>query len=186
MAVVTVPDENLVLRETEEVTKYLAGIGLTYERWTPRHALAPDAQPQDILAAYAAEIERLKEVGGYVTADVIDINPETPGLEEMLSKFKREHWHDEDEVRFIIEGRGVFHIRPQHGSVVSIEVQAGDLLSVPSGTWHWFNLCSDLRIKAIRLFSESKGWLPFYTESMVDGRYQPMCFGASYLTPSNA
>jgi 1,2-dihydroxy-3-keto-5-methylthiopentene dioxygenase len=128
----------------------------------------------------------LKEAGGYVSADVININRETPGLEAMLLKFKREHWHDEDEVRFIIEGRGIFHIRPRQGSVVSIEVQAGDLLSVPGGTWHWFNLCSDLQIKAIRLFSESKGWLPFYTESMVDSRYQPVCLGATYLTPSNA
>lgn len=183
MAVVTVPDENLVLRETGEVTKYLAGIGLTYERWRPTHALMPDAQSQDILAAYATEIERLKEVGGYVSVDVININRETPGLEEMLLKFNREHWHDEDEVRFIIEGRGIFHIRPQDGRVVSIEVTGGDLLSVPSGTWHWFNLCSDLQIKAIRLFSESKGWLPYYTESKVERQYQPVCFGAAYLTP---
>ena len=30
----------------------------------------------------------------------------------MLNRFNSEHWHDEDEVRFIIEGRGLFHIHP--------------------------------------------------------------------------
>jgi len=73
----------------------------------------------------------MKARGGYVTADVIDVNPETPGLEAMLSKFSREHWHDEDEVRFIISGNGLFHIRPK-STVVAIEVEAGDATSLVS------------------------------------------------------
>ena len=48
--------------------------------------------------------EELKRRGGYVTADVIDVSPETLNLEVMLAKFNREHGHDEDEVRFIIRG----------------------------------------------------------------------------------
>ena len=72
----------------------------------------------------------------------------------MLAKFNREHWHDEDEVRFIIEGRGIFHIHSSEGGVTAIEVEAGDLIRVPRGTHHWFNLCSDRRIRAIRLFQD--------------------------------
>jgi 1,2-dihydroxy-3-keto-5-methylthiopentene dioxygenase len=101
----------------------------------------------------------------------------------MLARFKREHWHDEDEVRFIVGGRGLFHVRPASGPVVVIEVAAGDLISLPAGVRHWFNLCSDLEIKAIRLFERADGWVPHYTESDVELGYEPVCLGTSYLPP---
>ena len=99
----------------------------------------------------------------------------------MLSRFNREHWHSEDEVRFIIAGHGLFHINPQVGPVLAIEVEAGDLIRVPAATWHWFDLCSDRQIRAIRLFQENAGWTPHYTESGVDQKFQPVCLGLSYL-----
>lgn len=181
MAIVTIPDENRTLQNRQAITEYLAGIGIDYERWDISRPIAPDSPSEDVLAAYAAEIEKLKARGGYVTADIIDVNPRTPGLDAMLAKFNREHWHDEDEVRFIINGRGVFHIRPRDGAVVAIEVEAGDLIRVPRGTWHWFNLCETREIRAIRLFQDPAGWAPNYTETGVDSNYQPVCFGASYI-----
>jgi 1,2-dihydroxy-3-keto-5-methylthiopentene dioxygenase len=99
----------------------------------------------------------------------------------MLARFTSEHWHDEDEVRFIIEGRGLFHIHPEHGPVFAIEVEAGDLIRVPRGTHHWFDLCGDRRIRAIRLFQDPAGWTPHYTDSGVDKGFQPLCFGPSYI-----
>jgi 1,2-dihydroxy-3-keto-5-methylthiopentene dioxygenase len=95
----------------------------------------------------------------------------------MLANFSKEHWHDEDEVRFVISGRGLFHIHSRRGEVVAIEVTAGDLIRVPRGTFHWFNLCDELRIRAIRLFQDKSGWTPHYTESYLDGDYLPLCFG---------
>lgn len=186
MAIVTIPGENRTLEDREAITAYLAGIGIDYERWDSSRVVAPDATAEEVLAAYSSEIEDLKARGGYVTADVIDVNSRTPGLEAMLAKFNREHWHDEDEVRFIIHGRGVFHIHPREGSVVAIEVEAGDLIRVPRGTWHWFNLCETREIRAIRLFQDPAGWAPNYTETGVDSNYQPVCFGASYLPGQSA
>lgn len=183
MAIVRIPDEKRTLQDPQAIADYLAAIGIDYERWEPSHPLEPDAPTEEVLAAYAEEIEQLKTRGGYVTADVIDIHPSTPGLEAMLAKFSREHWHAEDEVRFIIHGRGLFHIQPRQGSVVAIEVEAGDLLRVPEGTWHWFDLCADRRIRAIRLFQDPAGWTPHYTESGTDRNYQPVCLGLSYLPP---
>ncbi|MCS6803899.1 MAG: cupin domain-containing protein [Acidobacteriota bacterium] len=181
MAIVTIPDKHQTLTDPTAIRSHLASIGIAYERWNPAHPVAPDAPPEAILAAYAAEIEALKARGGYVTADVVDVTPQTPGLDAMLAKFSREHWHDEDEVRFIIDGRGLFHIRPQQGPVTAIEVEAGDLICVPRGTWHWFNLCADRRIRVIRLFQDPAGWTPHYTDSHVDENYQPVCFGFSHL-----
>ena len=182
MAVVTILNEEKTLTSAEEITSVLSSHGIDYECWTPAHPVSDNAPPEEILDAYASEIEDLKRRGGYVTADVIDVNPATPGLDAMLARFNREHWHDEDEVRFIIAGHGLFHIHTTNGAVLAIEVEAGDLIRVPRGTLHWFNLCGDRRIRAIRLFQDTAGWTPHYTESGVDENFLPVCFGATHLS----
>lgn len=181
MALVKIPSEQRTLGDRAAVTAFLASHGIEYETWTPAHAVSADAAPETILAAYGREIDALKARGGYVTADVIDVKPDTPNLDTMLAKFSREHWHDEDEVRFIIEGRGLFHIHPANGPVFAIEVGPGDLIRVPRGTHHWFDLCVDRRIRAIRLFQDVSGWTPHYTDSGVDKGFEPVCFGPTYV-----
>jgi len=186
MAVVRIPDENRTLSESSEITAYLASVGIAYEKVPPAPGVAAEASPEEILAAYAGVIAELKRQGGYVTADVIDVTPRMQGLDAMLAKFNREHWHDEDEVRLILAGRGLFHIHPRNGPVLAIEVEAGDLIRVPKGTRHWFDLCADRRIRAIRLFQDPSGWAPRYTESGAEQGYQPVCFGPAYLGPQAA
>jgi len=182
MARVTILNEDRTLTADQEIAAELAAHGIDYERWTSSHPIADNAPAEDILSAYSREIEALKTRGGYVTADVIDVSSTTPGLDAMLAKFNREHWHDEDEVRFIIAGHGLFHIHSTSGAVLAIEVEAGDLIRVPRGTLHWFNLCGDRRIRAIRLFQDTAGWTPNYTESRVDENFLPVCFSATHLS----
>ena len=185
MAAVNIPDQKLRLTDPSEIRARLAEIDIDYERWENIKEVSADATDADILEAFSDEIEKLKANGGYVTADVINVVPTTPGLDEMLNKFNKEHWHDDDEVRFIVKGRGLFHIAPKDGDVVSIEMEAGDLIRVPRGTLHWFDLCGDRTVRAIRLFQDTSGWTPHYTGSGVDARYEPVCFGPAYLPPNS-
>ena len=186
MAVVRIPDESRSLYEVKEVRDFLAGIGIDYERWELAADMAEEAPAEEILRQYSSHIEQLKAKGGYVTADVIDVNPATPELDAMLARFNTEHWHDEDEVRYIIAGRGLFHVHPQEAPVVAIEVEAGDLIRVPRGTLHWFDLCGEKRIRAIRLFQDTAGWTPQYTCSGVDRNYEPVCLGPRFIPPQPA
>ena len=186
MAQVRIPTENRTITDSVEMREFLAVRGIDYERTAPDVPVAVGAPAEEILAAYKPKIDELKARGGYVTADVIDVHPTTPGLEAMLARFNSEHWHDEDEIRFIVEGRGLFHIHPPGGPVFAIEVEAGDLIRVPKGTLHWFDLCGDRRIRAIRLFQDPGGWTPHYTKSGVDQNFQPVCFGPVYLAPGAA
>ena len=183
MALIRIPDEKRSIHDASEIRTYLAACGIEYERMEAVPALAAASSQADILAAYAGKIDELKARGGYVTADVIDVKPDTPNLDAMLVKFSSEHWHDEDEVRLIVEGRGLFHIHPAEGPVFAIEVESGDLIRVPKGTHHWFDLCGDRRIRAVRLFQDQSGWTPHYTGSGVDSRFQPLCFGPAYIPP---
>lgn len=184
MARVQIPDENRWIDDPAEVTQLLATIGIRYEQWPGIDSLPADATDQQILETFAAEVQQLKDECGFVTADVINVQPDTPGLDQMLSKFNQEHTHSEDEVRFTVDGQGVFHIHPEHGPVVAIHVQRGDLISVPKGTKHWFNLCDDRRIRCIRLFEDMSGWTPHYVDAPLHSRFQPLCFGQSYVAGS--
>jgi 1,2-dihydroxy-3-keto-5-methylthiopentene dioxygenase len=186
MAIVTRSDDGTTLDEPAAVAAFLGHHGIWYRRFTDPARLRGGATDAEILAAFAGPIAELKEEGGYTTADVIDVGPDTSGLVAMLAKFSREHWHDEDEVRFIVEGRGVFHIHPAGGAVFRIEVRAGDMIRVPRGTLHWFDLCPESRIRAIRLFQNAAGWTPRYTDSGVEAGHEPLCFGPQYLPPSSA
>jgi 1,2-dihydroxy-3-keto-5-methylthiopentene dioxygenase len=183
MAVVHIPDLEQVITDFDKAKKYLASINIGYERWDTAN-LSNEMSAEEILESYAAEITELKEQGGYVTADVVDVFPTTPNIEIMLNKFNREHVHTEDEVRFFIEGRGLFFIRPKVGNVTRIEVEKGDLLRVPAGTTHWFDACEERRFRAIRLFQDPSGWTPYYTDTSVDRNYMPVCFGLEFLPTS--
>ncbi len=181
MAVVRIPEQGRTIEGEALVAAFLATQGIDYERVPERPGAPADAPSDVILSTYADKIDALKAQGGYRTADIIDVKPDTPNLDVMLKKFSSEHWHDEDEVRYIVAGRGVFHIHPKAGPVFAIEVVAGDLIRVPRGTHHWFDLCDDRRIRAIRLFQDVTGWTPHYTQSGVDTGFQPLCFGPSYI-----
>ncbi len=181
MAILDVPEQGVRFTEFNAVREYLRSIAIDYERWGNIGEIGPEATDEEILDFYSNEIDELKAKGGYVTADVINVTPDTPGLEAMLDKFNKEHWHEEDEVRFIVKGHGLFHIAPENGDVVSIEMEAGDLIRVPRGTRHWFNLCGDRTVRAIRLFQDVSGWTPHYTNSGVHAGFQPVCFGTAYF-----
>ena len=181
MATLRIPEEDRTITDQAAVAEYLAARGIEYERMEHVPDASAVSTSEAVLAAFGSKIDELKARGGYVTADVIDVKAETPNLDAMLKKFSSEHWHDEDEVRLIVEGRGLFHIHPNNGPVFALEVGAGDLIRVPKGTHHWFDLCGDRRIRAIRLFQDVTGWTPHYTQSGVDTSFQPLCFGPAYM-----
>lgn len=177
MAVFTIPEQGIKLTDPAKIKAAAQGAGIWYDRFDLTKLPDSKASQEEILAAYNDEIEILKAQGGYVTADVINVNQSTPGLDGMLAKFSAEHTHSEDEVRFVLYGRGVFHINPVSAPVFAVELEQGDFINVPAGTRHWFNLCEEKTIITIRLFQDSAGWTPHYIDDGLHGRYQPLCFG---------
>lgn len=181
MARLRIEEENRELTGVDEICDFLEPFGIWYEKWDVEGRVGQDATNEEILEAYEPEIERLKERGGFVTADVINVSPETPGLDAMLEKFKKEHTHSEDEVRFTVKGSGVFHVHPDGGPVFGIQIESGDLINVPKDMRHWFNLCDDQMIRCIRLFQDPTGWTPHYVDDPVNEKYSALCWGPDYV-----
>jgi 1,2-dihydroxy-3-keto-5-methylthiopentene dioxygenase len=183
VAVLTIPEEGRRIQDEASIRQTLAAVGIGYERWDLVLGIDKDTSSDAILAAYARLIERVQHEGGFTKVDVVNVHAATPGLEAMLAKFSTEHWHEEDEVRFTVHGRGLYHIHPPQGPVLALEVEPGDLLRVPRGTRHWFTLCGEREIKAVRFFQDPAGWAPYYTRSRLDEQYEPVCLGPRPVEP---
>lgn len=151
----------------DAVAPLLREHGFVFERWDISKydpAACPEGtSAQDyILDVFADEVAAISAARGYRTADVIALYPDTPGLDAICAKFDKEHTHSEDEVRFVVAGRGVFAVRGRDGELYDVELHPGDLLAVPEGTRHYFTLCEDRTIQCIRLFSDPAGWVASY------------------------
>ncbi len=115
-------------------------------------------------ATYQAALDQWKTERGYTAQDEIRLNPQTENLNTILSKFDKEHLHTDDEVRYILDGAGIFDIRSKEDDWIRILVQAGDFLIVPANMYHRFTLTEEKSIHAIRLFKDNPSWVPVYRQ----------------------
>lgn len=153
----------------ERIQATLKKAGVTFERWQATSPIKPDTPPEDILAAYAHDINRLKAQGGYQSADVISLHPNHPDRLALRQKFLSEHTHAEDEVRFFVDGQGMFylHVGEQVHAVLCCK---DDLISVPAGMTHWFDMGPTPEFTAIRLFTNPDGWIAEMTGNTIAER----------------
>lgn len=170
-------DGEVVLRteDAEKIREELRPLSVAFERWDLR-PLPEGAGPDDVLKAYADDIEPLCEQGDYRLVDVVALRPD-PADETWperaaaaRGRFLNEHSHDEDEVRFFAEGRGCFYLHVD-GKVYAVVCEGGDLLSVPRGTTHWFDMGTQPHFTAVRFFQEEDGWVGNFTGSTISSRY---------------
>ena len=153
----------------------LEKIGVTFERWQANQPVAPGATPEQVMDAYRADIDRLVAERGFKTVDVVSIAPDNPNRDEMRRKFLDEHFHKEDEVRFFVAGSGLFSLHVD-GKVYEIECVKDDLIAVPDGTRHWFDMGEEPNFVAIRFFTEPDGWVGHFTGTDIAQkfpRYEP-------------
>lgn len=160
------PEQPLtVTQDGEEIARLLNAQGVRFERW-PTRDLPADASPDVILEAYADEVARLKAESGFQTADVVSLNPDHPQKDAFRSKFLAEHIHSEDEVRFFVRGQGLFYLHLGE-QVYAVLCQQNDLISVPNGTRHWFDMGPEPCFTCVRLFTNPEGWVAQFTGNAI-------------------
>lgn len=152
------------------IAKELGDIGVRFERWKMQSPLVADADNDAVMDAYADDIQRLKDENGYQSVDVIRLNADHPQKTELREKFLSEHTHSEDEVRFFVEGAGIFYLRVE-GRVYMTLCERGDLISVPTDTRHWFDMGEEPHLTCIRLFTSKDGWVADYTGDAIADKF---------------
>ena len=164
------PLPQLFTGDAELIASELGQRGIGFERWPARASLAPDADQAAILAAYAPEIARVQQGGGYATVDAIRLNPEHPDRVALRQKFLAEHTHSEDEVRFFVEGCGLFCLHIDE-AVLQVLCESGDWIAVPAGTKHWFDMGPEPGFCALRFFHNSEGWVAQFSGDPIAAGY---------------
>ncbi|GGY38682.1 acireductone dioxygenase [Bacterioplanes sanyensis] len=150
--------------DSQKIRQRLQDIGVQFEQWPTQPELQPGCAPEQVLAAYQDDIERLQQQHGYQAVDVISLDANHPDKAALRQKFLSEHTHSEDEVRFFAAGEGLFTLH-QDGKVYEVHCVAGDLISVPANTPHWFDMGPHPRFVAIRWFTNPEGWVAQFTGS---------------------
>ncbi|MDE2407220.1 MAG: acireductone dioxygenase [Xanthomonadaceae bacterium] len=166
-------DPNAVLLSRShhpEIAEELARIGVEFQCWQPAHPVQPGDAPEAIMAAYQADIDRLVLARGFRSVDVVSIAADNPNKDALRAKFLDEHAHKEDEVRFFVAGSGQFNLHVG-GKVYEVLCEAGDLISVPDGATHWFDMGPAPSFVAIRFFTEPDGWVGYFTGSDIAQKF---------------
>ncbi|OOG64354.1 cupin [Rhodanobacter sp. B04] len=159
--------------EHAAIARELGQVGVRFEQWEATRPIAPGASQDEVIAAYRSDIDRLMAEKGYQAVDVISLAPDHPDRAVLRQKFLSEHTHSEDEVRFFVAGSGQFTLHIA-GKVYDILCEQGDLIGVPDGTRHWFDMSEAPYFVAIRLFTNKEGWVAQFTGDDIALRFPRM------------
>lgn len=172
MAILSIPEKQIEINDPIKIKAFFNERGIYFDQWTCDVVFEDTASQEEILLAYEKDLKPFMEKGGYQTADVISINQLTENYEAIRAKFLAEHTHSEDEIRFFVDGKGLFWFNLETEPVFNLLCEKGDLISVPAGTKHWFD-AGPVRpfVKAIRIFIDMSGWVPDYTASKLEEKF---------------
>ncbi|MGF1547480.1 MAG: acireductone dioxygenase [Thiotrichales bacterium] len=158
------------LMDHAAIQQRLQQIGVRFERWAANKPLTATSTQAEVIDAYRDDVERLMRENGFQSVDVISVTPDHPEKAALRQKFLAEHTHSEYEVRFFVDGQGLFYLHVGD-QVYTVLCEKGDLISVPAGTTHWFDMGPNPSLKAIRLFTKPEGWVANFTGSTIAERF---------------
>lgn len=165
-------DSNTVT-DTDKIDKIiqrLREVGVRFEQWSTIESLTSVATQEEVLTAYQSEVDQLINEERYLTVDVVSLTADNPNKKAFREKFLNEHTHSEDEVRFFVDGEGLFSLHLEN-QVFEVLCTRGDLISVPANTRHWFDMGANPNFTAIRFFNNPEGWVANFTESDIASKF---------------
>jgi 1,2-dihydroxy-3-keto-5-methylthiopentene dioxygenase len=159
-----------VIKDREGIASQLRDIGVQFEQWQAGENLANNAPQEAVLKAYQAQIDKLNKQYQFQSVDVVSLTPDHPDKAAFRGKFLAEHTHGDFEVRFFVDGTGLFYLHAD-GKVYMVFCERGDLISVPANTTHWFDMGENPFFKCIRFFTTPEGWVGKFTGNEIAKKF---------------
>jgi len=147
------------------IASTLSDLGIRFERWPISTELAMDADADSILHAYRHPVDLLSRRYQFQLIDVVD-----SGSQTMAQALHHEHMHCDFEILFFVEGDGLFYFHVDK-KVYLVMCEKGDLISLPAGTVHWFDMGNNPDFKCIRFFTDDQGLQSHITGSDIAARF---------------
>lgn len=154
----------------EKIKYQLAQVGVKFDQWETFNTLISGTTQEEVLKVYQSPVKKVMDEGGYLTVDVVSLTKDHPQKKVFREKFLNEHTHSEDEVRFFVDGMGLFSLHIED-KVLEILCTRGDLISVPANTRHWFDMGENPHFTAIRFFNNPEGWVANFTGDDIASRF---------------
>lgn len=161
------------LTDKNAISQALSEQGVQFEQWQASKPLSEAAEQEDVLNAYADAVKTLNNQYGFQSVDVVALHPDNPQKAEFRQKFLAEHTHDDFEVRFFVDGSGLFYLHIKE-KVYLVLCEKGDLISVPAKTTHWFDMGENPSFKCIRFFTTNEGWVGNFTGNEIAKSFPTM------------
>ncbi|BFZ54629.1 1,2-dihydroxy-3-keto-5-methylthiopentene dioxygenase [Savitreella phatthalungensis] len=122
-------------------------------------------QLQDVAGGAEGRLAKVNEIAaerGYKNRDEITVSPTAMGdvYEDKVKMFFNEHLHEDEEIRYILDGEGFFDVRTKDDRWIRLAMEKGDLAVLPAGIYHRFTTAQTNYIKAMRLFKDEPKWTP--------------------------
>lgn len=168
MTTLTVYDANnpsqcqATITDFAQIASQLEQLGIKMQRWEASQPVTESSSQEEIIAAYQSYIDTLATSNGFQSVDVVNLYPDHPDKQMLREKFLAEHIHEDDEVRFFIDGSGLFYVHLDD-KVYGLLCKKGDLINVPANVKHWFDTGAEPFFKCIRMFSKNDGWVAQFT-----------------------
>lgn len=161
---------NKVLTHAADIAATLAPLGVRFGQWEAATPVKPGASHEDVIAAYAKQVDMLKNEGGYMNVDIVSLDENDPIKDEVRAKLRKEYRHGEDEVRFFVAGRGLFNLHIED-HVYAVLCEKGDLISIPAGTRHWVDIGEHPYLAVIRLYNNAGDERATFTGDSIAERF---------------
>jgi 1,2-dihydroxy-3-keto-5-methylthiopentene dioxygenase len=166
----SVAEPERIITHFSEIAELLADVGVRLERWKTDQPVELATPDDVVMDAYRDSVEQLKEQYDFQSVDIVSLRPDHPKKAELRHKFLEEHTHADFEVRFFVDGQGLFFLHPDH-RVYAVLCDKGDLISVPADTPHWFDMGENPSFRCIRLFTTPEGWVAEFTGKAIAQRF---------------
>lgn len=109
------------------------------------------------------ELNRIAKERNYKNRDevLLSVNSfaDLDAYNAKMAQFYHEHFHEDEEIRYIVDGEGYFDVRNANDRWIRTHLTAHDLLILPAGIYHRFTLTSEKKqVTAVRLFQDEPKW----------------------------